>query len=154
MAKKVGGTKKVEKKDGEKKARKGRVELDYSKAVDADGNSIVNEDGKLTALPLTVGEGDNVVFEGWNPKKHKPLRKSDFAEEYMYMFFRAHVAQIRADQQAEKAKKLRKQAEQIQQFGDPKTRKKAKKLARMREQLAALEAELAGEGISLEDDEE
>lgn len=154
--KSVGGNKKGEgKAKGEKKGKgegKGRPAYNYSKAVDADGKSIVSDEGKLLAIPQEVTDGEGkVVQEAYSFSKHKPLGKDDFASGAVFHQYRAEMCEHRAGRLMEQAKSHRNRSKILGSFKDEKSRKKAEKAQRMREQLAKLQAELAEEGIDLEE---
>jgi hypothetical protein len=148
------GTKKSGQKagDGEKKEKKVKAAFDYSALTDQ-----LNEDGLLTAVPSTRtvetnDKGKEVEkFDGWSPKDHKPLKRGDFATDDVFLDFRVFVLDHQLWQKQESRDSLAKRADRLRQFGDEKTRKKAAKLSRMREQMAALEAELSEEGIDVDE---
>lgn len=124
---------------GKPKEKKVRAIFDLKTAVDANGKAVPGRaEGKLQAVPAN-----------WKPKEHKPLKRSDFADEATFIEFRAILAEQKAERMATAARKLRQQAERIRQFGDEGTRKKANKLLKAREQMAALEKELAEAGIDV-----
>ena len=77
--------------------------------------------------------------EGYNTSKHKPLSKSDFSEEYIYL-------QYKAGEYERKAAKLRSEAETIQKLGNASDRKQAKKLMQMQQKMAELARELSADG--------
>ena len=99
----------------------------YPGLFDAEGAQV-----KLTELP-----------EDYDPKAHKPLKKSDFAHDYVFMRVQAGMLQARAERMFEEALTLEK-------LGSPKDRVKAKKLIAMQKRMEELKAELAGEGIDLD----
>ena len=142
---------------------------------DDDGNetgefelSSASKDGKLIAVPRPIvhNEGDDmktvvcpkkddtVVFAGYDATMHKPLVKGDFVSEDIYIEWRAFVNRWRAAKLTRFASTLETRADRLRQFGDERTRKKADKLTRMREQMAALEAELKEQGVVLDEDED
>lgn len=152
---------------------KGRKTYNYKKAqlqvpvVDEDGNatdelqlvSAVNSEGKLIGVPTKIVDEDGeTVQSGYDPFKHKPLIKTDFASEDVFIDYRAFVAQCKSDAFGKRAKLLVSRANKMRKFGDDKTRKAMKKRDRMRKEMAALEAELTAEGVDLdafdEEDEE
>ena len=157
MAKKVGN-----KNAGDEQKPKGRQVFDIanSKAmlpVLKDGKptgekklqKAVNDKGLLVAVPVTVKDGDKVVYSGFNPAGHKPLSKKQFASDDVFLDFQALVAEYRGNKLLELAQSRRDRANRLRQFGDAKTRKKAEKLQRMRKQLEELEKQLAEEGVDL-----
>lgn len=148
--KKVGGSKKGSQTEGKEKA--GKTVLDYSKFVNAKGESIVNDDGLLTAAPTRIVSEDGTVTQsGWDSKLHKPLGKDDFASEGPYLSYRASSLRERAERSIIMADKLDAKATRLGKYTSDKARKKAEKLARMREQMVALEKELEGEGVDTSD---
>jgi hypothetical protein len=111
-----------------------------------------NEDKKLTAVPVTVKDDEGtVLYEGFDPRKHKPLKKGDFAAVDGYMDYQAMTLRHKANRMLEQAKKKASDAERYRKFGDEETRKKALRASRMREALKKLEAELAEDGVSADD---
>ncbi|MAF76507.1 MAG: hypothetical protein CMF17_11780 [Idiomarinaceae bacterium] len=179
MAKSDATTKVAANKDGKDKngnkdeENKGRKPFDIKNAKalieDENGNAEIqaaSKDGKLIAVPRPIvhNEGsemeavplpkkaDNVVSEGFMSALHKPLVKGDFASEDVYLEFRAFLGRARAAKLLRGAKTLETRADKIRKFGDEKTRKKAAKLERMKEQMAALEKELEEAGVDLDEE--
>lgn len=95
-------------------------------------------EGRLTQIPVT--------FDG---SAHLSPKKTEFAEEHHFLDFKANEAEMRAAELVETAAKLRRQANDLRQYGDPAQRAKVKRATRLREQLAELEAALKAEGIEL-----
>lgn len=150
MAKKVG--QKTEKKE----KPKGRTNFNIAKAMylDEEDNlvSAVNKDKLLIAVPKKViGDNDEVLYTGFDIRQNKPLVKGHFADIATYMDYQAFIAREKAARLITLAEEREKKAERIRKFGDEATRKKAMKIARMREQLATLEAQLTEEGIDVEE---
>jgi hypothetical protein len=111
--------------------------VEYTKLCDADQ---LNEDGVLTAIP-----GD------WDAKKHLPLRKGDFADEAMFLDFRADDMETRGKALLTSAKLIRETAVTHRKFGDPKKRAQVKRAQRMVEQLAKLKEQLKAEGVDVDE---
>jgi hypothetical protein len=147
MAKKVG---QKEQND----VKKGRIDFVTKTAKIMDENkklvSAINKDGLLISVPKTVTEGGKVLYEGFDMRKHNPLKKGDFADIATYLDHQAFIAREKGNRLIALAEDKEKKAERIRKFGDEDTRKKAAKIARMREQLAALEQQLTAEGIDVE----
>lgn len=122
-----------------------RTAFDLSTAVDAAGNSLAvkQEDGsvKLSGVPVN-----------FNYQKHQPLAKTDFLSEAHYWSQKAEISQQFADRYIASAAKYRKMAENMGKFTNDKDRKRVAKLEKMRAEFLALKAELAKDGINLEDD--
>ena len=126
-------------------------------------NESTSEDDKPTAKPKGLAtfaipvdclddKGKiNRVPTNFDPMKFKPLTKDLFTSDDVNMDFRALNLTTRANKMLDTAKKLRDRAERTRRFGDEVTRKAAAKHIKLREQLAALEAELTLKGINLED---
>lgn len=134
---------------------KGRVDFPTKDAMykDSEGNivSAVNEAGLLIAVPVPVKDAEGkVVYAGYNNRKHNPLKKTDFASVATFMRFQAHTCRLKAAVLIKAAEEKEKKAERIEKFGDEKTRKAVQRIAKMRENLAALEAQLKGDGIDIE----
>jgi len=135
----------------EEKQEKGRKVFSSKNAVDAEGTSILDEAGKLTAVPVQVkNEGGEVTYDGFHYRKHKPLTKADFAGTDVYMDYRAFSLRQRIDAMVVLATKYTTQATNLRKFGDEKTRKAVARVHKLREQMAALEAELAADGVDYE----
>lgn len=100
---------------------------------------LLNEKGLLTALPGSA----------LDEKLHNAPKKNDFATESLFFLFRAEECEQRAKELVERAADLRKEAEAAKNSPDPAMRAQMKRLARLREQTAALEEQLAKEGIKL-----
>ena len=113
----------------------------------------VNENGKLLAPPLTLRDGETVIYEGWNPKKFKPLSRKDFASDVPFLRFQAHLYDGRIKDLESKRDKKIKQADHLEKFGDDKVRKKAARLQKMRETMATLAKELVDDGVEFSDEE-
>jgi hypothetical protein len=125
-----------------------------AKIYDTDGNSspILNEQGKLLALPREFKDSDGkLIQEGFNFKKHKPLSKEEFADEPLFLLYKAENLEWRSNRGLKQAANLRKNAELWKTQGDPVKRKKLSKIQKMREAMAKLEAELEAEGVDMSD---
>jgi len=101
----------------------------------------LNDEGKLTEVPTD-----------FDTSKHLKPSKDDFAHPALFMEFRAAEAEAKAADLTASAEKYRAEADNLRKFGDPETRKKAKRAAKLREQLADLEAQLAEEGVTVDDE--
>lgn len=171
-SKKVGGDTTSANKKGnpDKEPKKGRTVFDFSTATNetgesvgegenaiAPGASVVNDDGLLLAVPSIIKTDTDdkgkvtEKFVGWNPKAHKPLVRKDFASDDIFLDFRVWCLDLDIKKKTKNRDSLAKRADRLRKFGDEKTRKKAAKLARMREQMAALEAELESDGVDVSD---
>lgn len=151
---KVGaGTTTMPDKDKKDKKDKGRKEFPVKDAMyrDEKGNVVtaVNGDGLLIAVPVPIKDGDKVVYAGFSNRKHLPLKKSIFAGIANYIRYQAVVARAKALVLIKSAEEKETKADRIEQFGDENTRKKAQKVARMREQLKVLEQELVAEKVDI-----
>ena len=134
------------------KSKSKKIALNLEGAVDSEGNSIVNDEGKLTGNPLTVpspNEGEEPIFVGWNKAIHKPLKKGDFANEVTFLRWQIHLkAQTIEKAQAEHDKMV-KRADALAQYGNSSAMKNALKLQKYREEMAKVEAELMAEGVDM-----
>jgi hypothetical protein len=144
--------------EADPKAKKPKVEkIDFPKKDaqyrNPDGQVVtaVNEEGLLIAVPVTIKDGETVVYSGYDVRKHKPLKKTDFASSANFLQFQAHSIRLKAERMLAVAKDKETKAERLLKFGDEQTRKKAAKVAKMREQLAALEKQLSEEGIDVQE---
>lgn len=126
------------------KARKAQLpEYHGTYEYGADGNATQiqdgnNEDGsprmvykrvKLTTIPTD-----------FDSAKHAKLKSSDFADEAMFLDFRATQLETTA-------KKFRGRAEQLRKIENVDDRKKVNRLEKMREQMAKLEESLKSQGV-------
>jgi len=134
----------------EEKGRKGFAIKD-AKYRDAESKivSAVNSDGLLIAIPKAIKDGEKVVYAGYDVRKHLPLKKSDFASLGTYMRYQGFVARYKADVLIKIATEKETKANHIEKFGDEQTRRKVQKVARMREQLEALQKQLEAEGVDI-----
>lgn len=112
--------------------------------IDAPEREDVAETNKRVETVSFLNEGDAklttpVTPEGYSTAKHKPLKKSDFECEYIYL-------EYKANEYDRKAAKLRAEAETIKKLGNATDRVKAKKLMGMQQRMAELARELAAEG--------
>src|SRR5690606_39210476 len=80
--------------------------------------------------------------EGFDPKQHKPLRRSDFANELVWLE-RKYADSI------ERAKDLKKEIDDFKTYGDPKDRKQAQKAEAMAQQAAEMIKQLKASGIDV-----
>lgn len=145
-------TSKKDKKDKKKKAV--RIDFPIADAMyrndDKEVVTAVNGDGLLIAVPVPLKDDEGkIVYAGFKGRKHNPLKKNDFASIAGFIRFQAHVARMKAITFVKSAEEKEAKADRIEQFGDESTRKKAQKVARMREQLAILEAGLKEEGVDI-----
>jgi hypothetical protein len=147
--KKVGGD------DVKDKEPKGRIEFPRKTAqyVNSAGalDSAINTEDLLIAVPAKIVKDGKTVYAGFDLRKHKPLKKSDFASMALFMQFQGYVAMLKAEFYIKIAEDRKAKADRLLKFGDEATRKKAAKIARMREQLKALTDQLAEEGIDVTD---
>lgn len=135
--------------------QKGRVDFPKKTAlyVDKEGNhvSAVNAEGLLITVPGKVAKDNKVVYAGFDLRRHKPLKKTDFASMATFLQFQGYVARLKSELYLKIAEGQEAKADRLSKFGDEVTRKKAAKIARMREQLKALEAQLTEDGIDVKD---
>jgi hypothetical protein len=142
---------------GSKKEKKDKGKVDFvmenAKCRDKDGKvvSAVNKDGLLIAVPMPIKEGDSVVYAGYDPRRHLPLKKGHFASMVTYIRYQAYVARVKAAILVKSAEEKEKKAANIEKFGDEETRKKAQKLARLREAAKLLEEQLKADGANVDD---
>lgn len=112
--------------------------------------SAVNGDGLLIAVPKPIkDEGGKIIYGGFNVRKHNPLKKTAFVGLAEFFRFQAFVARVRAVLLIKSAEDKEKKADHISKFGDEVTRKKVARMARMKEQLATLTAQLVEDGVDV-----
>ena len=125
--------------------------------VDAEGNSVLNEEGKLTGTPAclmdpdhktTVGEGDD-ARSMFTRDAYVAIKPTAFAEPYLATLYRADMCDTEIKRQEARAAKYRADAEVERTAGSKEAQAKVRRAAKLREQLAALEKQLAAEGISV-----
>ena len=97
-----------------------------------------------------VGNNDEAVYpfksempDGFEFGKFDKLKKKDFVEDYVYILHRAESFAYRAGL-------LREQSEEMKKLGSSKQRSKTKRLLKLREQFAALSAQLEEQGIDVD----
>ena len=95
-------------------------------------------EGKLTT-PIK----DRHAIEGYDSKKHLPLRKCDFENPSDHM-------EWQDDRLEAKVASLRKRAKDERGLGTAAERQKAKKLRKLHEQFAALSQEMKDSGLDVE----
>ncbi len=115
------------------------AETTEKKGKDVFTGGTKNEEGKHTEAPADF---DFV--------KYKPIKKTDFLSDEIYLDHQEIICRAKAESYTLKAEKCAKQAATMRELGDPETRKKAFKLQKMREQLAALELSLTEDGVDLD----
>lgn len=81
--------------------------------------------------------------EGYEFGKFKPLKKRDFVEDWLYY-------EHRAQEMEAKAKAFHEQADESKKLGSGKQRAKAKRLVKLRTQIAELTQALKDQGIDVE----
>ena len=79
----------------------------------------------------------------FNASMHKPLKRSDFANEWVWL---AH----RADELAKKAAEMKAEADQIRTLGSSKDVKAAKKIGQLLKRAEELKSQLAGDGTDVD----
>lgn len=146
MANATETAKKAKKTQAEKEAKKAERKAQraarprYPESIEAKEAGDVNADQKLIRGPTA-----------FNAKLHKTVKKSDFANESVFMTFRADIVEERGKSLLARADEMRDAAKEMARFGsDPAKAAAAKKLAKLKAQQAELEALLADEGISLD----
>lgn len=107
---------------------------DSGHAIEA---GIIDGQGRITADTLPH----------YDATAHIRPKRNDFANEWDYLRWRAGELENQADSYIKRADLLRKQADTAQSQPDPRKRKALVKLQKMRETMAALEAQLAAEGL-------
>jgi hypothetical protein len=124
---------KTEKTKADKPKKEKVVKVDYADKAPA---AELNDDGKLKTSPTE-----------YDPGVHKPLKKGDFATEELYFRWKSEQLRERGTEMIARADALDKQAAEIAKYGDPATRAKVRKLQRLKEAQAELEAKLKAEGV-------
>ena len=81
----------------------------------------------------------------FNPSKHAPLKKSDFAHEKTYFTMKAEEFEA-------KAARMRRAAQDSEKYGNADVRKKKRRFDRLAETLAELKAQLLSEDNLSESD--
>ena len=93
---------------------------------------------KISEKPYDVSMPDKFSF-----KVHKPLRKKNFTEEYLYFEHRRWYAEYQAnvwDAKAEESKKL----------GSAKSRRQKKAVVKLQNKMEELKAQLTKQGVDVE----
>jgi len=123
-----------------KKEQPVKVErIAFIKSDAAKDHNDINDDDRFTHGDIT----------GYDTKLHKAPTRRDFANDFDFLLFRADLVELQANKFAERATKLRTQAEELQKYGDPAQRAKVKRAQRLRDQLAELREALEAEGIEV-----
>lgn len=143
--------------DGEKKDRKPAktaFNIAGAKQIDGEGNIVtaVNGDGLLIAVPVPIrdtADKTNLLYEGWNARKHAPLKKNDFIDEVAYIRYQAFALKVRAAIMIQSAEQKEERANQLAQFGSEAARKKVAKLLAMKKAMADIQKQLEDEGIDI-----
>lgn len=116
------------------------------------------EKNRVKRIPYVESEGAQVDGEGlltvvptdFDTAKHKAPNRKHFATEDLYCEFRAIILETKVTAYTELAMKLRTQAEQIRQFGDPGQRAKVRRAQKLTDQLKALRDQLKSEGVEVD----
>lgn len=122
--------------------------------TDAKGNVVtaINADGKLLAVPKPIRDAEKkVVYVGYDPRKHQPLKKDDFASVATHLRFQAFVALFKAAVFKKLSDAKIEKAEHLEKYGDEATRKRVTKLKKMQEQMATLTKQLTAEGVKVDE---
>ncbi len=119
-----------------KEKPKGRQEYN-SDALVATNPEAKNMDGLLTIVPTD-----------YDSRKHKPLKKTDFATEAVFIRQQAFVAAQRAEWFAQRSAELVGKADRLEKFGSESARKTATRLARAKYQMADLRKQLLATGMA------
>lgn len=111
------------------------------------GKKAKKEKTPRVAYPGLKGADEKPVrLTAWptdfDPKTHKPLKRDNFENEAVWY---DHMA----DEYEARAKDYREQAELSRKLGNQSDRQKAKKLAKMQNQMAKLQEELKSQGIDV-----
>lgn len=138
----------------ERKSSKEAFAIADAKTTDKDGNMVtaVNADGLLTHVPKPIkdpADATNVLYTGWDVRKHVPLKKNDFVDEVTYIRFQAFRLKVRAAIMLKDAEQKIARADQLSQFGNEAARKKVAKIVAMREALAVLQKSLEDSGVDI-----
>lgn len=91
------------------------------------------------------------VLPDYDTEVHLPLKKEDFAGEDNFMRFRAEQIRVRGEAMVAKAAEMMKEADQLQQLGDPATRKAMKTANKLIANLGKLKASLAASGVNIDE---
>lgn len=123
----------------EKKQRTPRPQFDLETAVDTDGAPVALDDkGRLTAVPTN-----------WD-RSCAPLKRASFSTPVLYAEFKLYLfdeaTKAREAQRAELVS-----AVEEARLGKDSTAARSRKAAKLKAQLAALEAELLEAGVTLDD---
>lgn len=105
--------------------------------IDPIDASVFNSAGKL----LRVGSD-------YNEKIHKAPKRSQFADETVFMEWKAAILEETASKLANRATKLREHAETLRQIGNPEQRKTAQKVLKQRDALMRFVEQARKEGMS------
>ena len=133
----------AEVKDATEKKSSGREPLDIAGYVLAQceergvaKEEIIDADGFLLEVPVT-----------YNERKHKPMKKDDFASEAIFIRWQAEQARQRADFYSAKAVDLDAKATRVEKFGSEAARKAANKLDKAMKQMEKLREQLLATGM-------
>ena len=85
----------------------------------------------------------------WDPIKHKPIKKKDFAMSANHMGHCADIIEQKGRDLIEKAGKMKIKADRMSKMGDEKTQKTVKRAEKVFKQLSELKASLAEAGIDI-----
>lgn len=98
--------------------------------------------GRVTHPALAGDAKLDAVPDDFDPAAHKPLKKSDFADETVFMLFQA-------DQLEARAAALREDVVRIRELGGAKELRQAKKISAMLGKVDELKAQLAEDGVDV-----
>lgn len=130
---------KKEKQPKEPKVKEPKPELVSFRAVAP--AEVLNSEGLLTTIDLPT----------FYPNLHQRLRGSDFAEEVLWVRYRANRMRNQANEMIATADQLDREAANLTNFGgDSKKRAQIKKLQKMLEGIDALKAALASDGVDVD----
>jgi hypothetical protein len=101
----------------------------------------LNAEGRLTVA--------DVASIGYDAEVHDELSRESFANESLWLQFRASRLRARAAEMIAKADQLEQEAKNTAQFGDPAKRAQVKRIQKLAGALAELRATLEKEGIDV-----
>lgn len=98
---------------------------------------------KRVKVPYAVPEGGLESYpEDFDPKKHKPLKRTDFKNELVYL-------EKRREKLAKSLASLDTEIETVKKLGPGKERQKAKKLLKVQREFDELKKTLAEQGVDV-----
>jgi hypothetical protein len=108
--------------------------------IESASPDLLNEDGKLVASPI----------DDYDPNKSCVPRKTDFADEVVYLQFKSALARREGEALIARADSLAEQANVLESAGTPEQRAAISRLSKLTATIASTREALEGDGVDVD----